>query len=118
MEKADLQDRNDITLLLQNFYARATKDHVIGSKFQHLNMSEHIEVIADFWEMILFGGSNYKGDPFGKHLHLDLKDEHFEVWVGLFHQTVDEMFEGKNAEESKTRASTISNVFKHKLKFR
>ena len=113
----DISNRSDIVALLQHFYKKATADPVIGVKFKDLDMDDHIETIADFWEMILLGGAKYKGDPFGKHIPLNLQPEHFSIWVNLFHETVNEMFVGTNAEEAKTRASTISKVFQHKLRF-
>ena len=54
----DIENREDIVTLLTSFYDKASKDEVIGSKFDHLNMAEHIEVIANFWESILLGANN------------------------------------------------------------
>ena len=111
----DIENREDIVKLLTSFYAKASQDEIIGSKFDHLNMEEHIEVIANFWASILFGANNYKGDPFGKHVPLDLHKADFDRWVELFTETVDAYFSGTVADEAKLRGQTISKIFQHKL---
>jgi len=112
----DISNRNDIVNLLDTFYKKATIDSVIGEKFNGLKMDHHLQIIADFWDSVLFGHHKYQGDPFGKHRHLDLSKVHFERWIKLFFETVDEMFAGQKATEAKQRASTISQVFQFKLK--
>jgi hemoglobin len=111
----DILSRDDIVALLNKFYGKAQADEIIGDKFTHLNMAEHTQIIADFWDGILFGADNYKGDPFGKHLKLNLAAEDFDRWVELFDPTINDNFKGPAAEEAKVRAGTIAKVFKHKL---
>ena len=110
-----ITNRENIVFLLTEFYNEAQKDDLIGSKFDHLDMSEHIQTIANFWDSILFGTNTYQGDPFGKHIPLNLKPEDFDRWIELFTTTVDQYFEGDVAEEAKHRAGTIARVFKLKL---
>jgi hemoglobin len=111
----DISSRDDIVSLLNEFYEKAQADDIIGNKFTHLNMAQHTQVIADFWDGILFGSNSYKGDPFGKHLKLNLAAKDFDRWVELFDQTINDSFKGPVAEEAKARAGTIAQVFKHKL---
>lgn len=111
----DISSREDIVSLLNAFYTKAQKDDVIGSKFNHINMIEHTQVIADFWDGILFGSNQYRGDPFGKHPGLDLAAKDFERWISLFNQTIDDNYLGPIADEAKYRAGTIARVFQHKL---
>jgi hemoglobin len=111
----DISSREDIVLLLNAFYSKAQKDDVIGSKFDHINMVKHTQVIADFWDGILFGSNQYRGDAFGKHLDLDLSAQDFERWISLFNQTLDDNYQGPIADEAKNRAGTIARVFQHKL---
>ena len=113
--KQDIENRDDIVSLLKMFYQKAQTDDVIGSKFIGIDMHQHIEVIADFWDSILFGANTYKGDPFGKHIPLDLHQTDFDRWVQLFTETVDANYEGTVAEEAKMRGRTISKIFQHKL---
>lgn len=115
ISKTDIAGRDDIVKMLTDFYSMAMKDEILAPKFEHLAMEEHIEIIADFWDSILFGINKYQGDPFGKHISLDLQPIHFERWLGLFNNTVDGMFSGINADEAKHRASTIARMFQFKL---
>ena len=111
----DISSRDDIVSLLNEFYTKAQKDEIIGDKFTHLNMAQHTQIIADFWDGILFGTNNYSGDPFGEHLDLKLVAIDFERWISLFNQTIDNNYSGPIADEAKHRAKTIAQVFQHKL---
>ena len=111
----DISSRDDIVSLLNEFYSKAQEDEIIGEKFFHLNIAKHTEIIADFWDGILFGSNNYSGDPFGKHLDLNLAAKDFERWILLFNQTVDTNYSGPIADEAKHRAGTIAQVFQYKL---
>ena len=110
-----LENRDDLVNLLNSFYTKAQSDPLIGSKFDHIDMVDHTQIIANFWVSILFGTNSYQGDPFVKHIPLALKSEDFDRWITLFTETVDEQFEGDKADEAKLRASTIARVFKAKL---
>ena len=41
--------------------------------------------------------------------------EHFQRWLELFKQTVDENFEGEKAREAKEKAESIAMIFQTKL---
>jgi len=47
-----------------------------------------------FWQSLLFGSGNYQGAPFVKHAVLPVQQAHFERWLTLFAETVDENFTG------------------------
>jgi hemoglobin len=111
----DISSRDDIVLLLNEFYGHAQKDPIIGDKFDHINIKEHTEIIANFWDSVLFGTNLYHGDPFGKHLNLKLAAKDFTKWLSLFNQTIDKNYRGPIADEAKYRAGTIAKVFQHKL---
>ncbi len=115
-KKADILSRTDLKLFLEKFYEAAQENEVIGEKFVHLDMHEHIDVIVDFWDSVIFGTNQYHGDPFGKHLNLALTQEHFETWLDLFKKILTNTYEGKNTNEIILRAETIARVFQHKLK--
>ena len=111
----DISSRDDIVSLLNEFYSQAQKDDLIGDKFNHIDMAEHTQLIADFWDSILFGANGYRGDPFSKHLNLKLEAKDFERWILLFNSTIDKNYSGPIADEAKYRAGTIARVFQHKL---
>jgi len=69
----------------------------------------------NFWGSVLLGEMSYNGSPLAKHLGLAINREHFGRWLELFIATVNSEFSGPIAEEAKSRASTIANLFQHKM---
>jgi hemoglobin len=43
---------------------------------------------------------------------LPLTKQHFDTWILLFQQTLEELFEGEIAENAKKRASSIARIMK------
>ncbi len=118
----DITSPADIKLLLDTFYAKVLKDHTIGYIFNdviQINMETHMPRLYSFWESILFGSANYKGNPILKHIEIDKKepltDIHFAQWKMLFFETIDELFEGKKALLAKEKASALEFLIKMKI---
>ncbi len=118
----DLSDRADIDRLITQFYRRLMVDPEIGHFFTdvvHLDLDRHIPRIALFWESVLFQSGNFQGDPMLVHLQLHhrspMEAPHFEVWLGHFGATVDEMFAGTMAETAKQRAYSIAMLMQVKI---
>jgi hemoglobin len=105
------------------FYGKAMADPEIGWLFTdvaQLDLEEHIPVIAAFWATNLLGAMSYKGGAFGVHAELHqkaggLRREHFERWLVLWCQTVDEMFDGPRAAAAKVHALRVANAFHGRL---
>ncbi len=117
----DIESREDIEQLMRVFYAKAIPDEIIGHYFTQviqMNMEQHLPVITDFWETVIFGVAKYKSNAIAVHQHLHAKsaftDQHFERWVNLFQSTIDELFLGDKAELAKQRALSIATVMKIK----
>jgi hemoglobin len=68
-----------------------------------------------FWESILLQTTTYRGQPFPKHMRLPVNKKHFERWLVLFYETVNQNFEGPKAEEAIKRGLNIANVFMYKM---
>jgi hemoglobin len=82
----------------------------IGNKWD-----SHIDTMVLFWRHILLGEMVYEGKPAQKHMDMPLTHFHFEVWLELFNQTIDENFEGEIALLAKERALGIAKVIEHKI---
>jgi hypothetical protein len=54
----------------------------------------------------------YYGSPFMPHAKLPIGEKHFDRWLELFDQTVDEHFSGDKAYEAKWRADRLALMFK------
>jgi hemoglobin len=121
--KPDITTRQDIEKLLVQFYSKVKNDDTIGYFFTDvvmLDWDHHIPVIADFWETILLDNPVYDKNAMQVHYDLHRKSplgkEHFDRWIQLFTETIDELFEGKTAELAKTRAKSIAGLMQFKMK--
>ncbi len=99
-------------------------DIIIGFIFTgiaKIDLDEHLPVICDFWETVLFNKHKYKRGPEVIKVHeelnrkIPLKRGHFRRWLYLFHTTVDELYEGEYAYRAKERASTIAESMQKRL---
>lgn len=110
----DLLSRADIALVVDRFYAKAVEDEQIGYLFEGLDLMNHLPVIYDFWENILWRTGAYKGGMMYKHLMLHsrkpLRLEHFQRWLELFVQTIDEHYQGPHANTMKQLAYSVANT--------
>ena len=120
--KEDIVDRRDVEKLVRTFYDSVFEDTVIGYIFTEVadvDWDAHFPVMFDFWEMVLFGKANYKGNPMTKHIDLNrtvrLSQDHFDRWLELWGNTIDSLFEGERAEMAKSRAKSMALLMMHKI---
>ncbi len=118
----DIESREDIGLLVNEFYKKVVPDKLIGHFFTrvvHFTWEEHIPVMISFWETVLFGKLSYKGNPMIKHMELDalypLDPLHFDRWLYLWQETVRQLFAGDKANEAVDRAHSIAKIIKVKI---
>lgn len=115
----DIETREDLEHLLSEFYKIATKDSEIGHHFNDLDLESHLPIIVDFWEKMLFGKPIYFGNPMAVHKVLHEKSpltlEHFQRWVEIFGEKVDENFVGEMAEAAKLRAKMVGHALNQRL---
>lgn len=116
--KTDITSEEDIRLMVDSFYTKVNADELLSPIFNDIakiNWNTHLPRMYNFWNTILFFRGDYKGNPFEKHSPLPIHAEHFSRWLLLFHTTIDELFDGPNAEEAKLRARTIGWTFQSKM---
>jgi hemoglobin len=119
----DIETRDDCERLVRAFYGRALTDPVIGWLFTdvaRLDLEAHVPRIASFWETILLGAHSYGGGAFAPHAALNararLRAGHFERWLWLWQQTVDELYEGDRAQLAKAHAARVAGAFHARLR--
>src|SRR5687768_8822570 len=100
---------------MDKFYENVKTDELIGPVFSHVEWPHYLHIRSDFWSSLLLGDQSYRENLFQKHLPLPVQPQHFQQWLKLFHQTVNENFEGKKAEEVKMRAETIAGIFQVRM---
>lgn len=120
--KKDINGPADIKHLVNEFYDKARTDEVIGFFFDKVidvDWDTHLPAMCAFWENVIFSTGNYQGNPMETHRHVHnlytTTPAHFNRWLNLFTGTVDDLFEGENAELVKQRAIGIANVMLSKI---
>lgn len=118
----DIRSREDIEMLVNSFYDKVRKDDVIGYIFQQIigdDWSHHLPIMYSFWETVLLNKAGYSGNPVKKHIEIDkkvpLQQEHYERWLQLWHETLDNLFAGEVAETAKIRAAAMMQLIDMKV---
>jgi len=118
----DIENREDIERLIDEFYRRIREDDVVGVIFNDvatINWDKHLPVMCDFWDNVLFFSGKYAGNPMDLHKNLhsirSIDSKHFSRWVQLFTETVDDLYTGEKAELAKQRAKSISFIIQDKI---
>lgn len=121
MEKKDIQNREDVFLLVSEFYNKIRNDAVLGPFFNRVikDWEAHIERLTTFWETSLFMTKKlehrYHGNPLQVHIEVDRDNDnaitqvHFGLWINLWFETLDELFEGEIAQNAKNRARKMGS---------
>ncbi|MHA7305409.1 group III truncated hemoglobin [Arthrobacter sp. TMN-49] len=113
----DIANRADILELVETFYTKAFADDLLGPIFTEvahldLDLAEHLPIMADFWQTVLFKAGLYKRNALNIHFDVDAKEpltgEHFNRWLTLWSSTVDMLFAGEKAELAKAQAHVIA----------
>jgi hemoglobin len=113
----DIAGRDDIAALLTDFYGRAFDDELLGPIFvevARMSLAEHLPVMCDFWQTVLFRSGQYRGNALQPHLRLNRKVRltaaHFDRWLTLWHTTVDDRHAGAKADLAKLQATRIAGA--------
>lgn len=109
-----IEKREDVQFLVESFYEKVVKDDVLAPFFINLNFDMHLPKMVHFWTFVLLDESGYTTDVTAKHAHMRLKQEHFDRWLKLFNETVDDHFLGEKAELAKQRAFLVGWTIKSK----
>lgn len=120
--KKDIENLEDIKLLVDTFYQKATKNDIIGPIFTDIakvNWEHHLPIMYSFWGSVLLGLPGYVGNPMDAHFRLNQKipltDRDFNTWKDLFIETINDFFEGKIADEAKKKAVSIADLMFYKI---
>ena len=119
-ETKDIITLDDIKQLVDSFYEKVRGDELIGVIFNERignRWPQHLEKMYTFWQTVLLGEHTYFGSPFPPHANLPVSHIHFERWMLLFNQTLDELFTGEKADEAKWRAAKMAEIFESKIEY-
>lgn len=118
--KHDISSMDDIQLLVDNFYVKVRNDDLLKDIFNNKigdRWPEHLEKMYRFWQTVLLEEHTYHGSPFVPHAKLPVDLSHFQRWVKLFSETVDEFFEGEKATRAKWQGERMAEMFRYKIEY-
>ena len=103
-----------ISTLVDNFYAKVRRDEEIGPIFNAIidDWPYHLDLLKNFWSTVLLTTGRYKGDPMMTHLQLPLDPDHFERWLTLFAETATEVLSPDHAATVIAKSRRIAQNFK------
>ena len=108
MMKNDLRTPEDVSLLVDRFYAAVMKSEKLIPYFKRLNLNDHLPRMKQFWRFVLLDESGYRTNVTEKPLKMSLDRAAFKEWLELFDQIIDQNFEGEKARLAKQRAQVIA----------
>ena len=117
-DKHDITTLDDIKLLVDTFYDKVRKDASLAPIFNAQiqdRWPQHLEKMYTFWQTVLLGEHTYFSSPFPPHAKLPVDHAHFQQWLQLFSQTIDELFSGERADEAVWRANKMAQLFEMKI---
>ncbi|PHN08362.1 group III truncated hemoglobin [Flavilitoribacter nigricans] len=118
--KREIQELKDIQQLVDTFYEKVRTDDLLGPIFNGVIRDRwpmHLQKMYNFWQTVLLKEHTYNGRPFPPHYQLPVDARHFEHWLHLFSETVDELFTGEKATEAKWRAQKMAEMFQYKIAY-
>ena len=116
------RDRSSIGCFVRAFYGEIRQHATLGPIFNEkigAHWEEHFETLTDFWMNVLLGARSYKGNPFGVHRQVTaLKEEHFDMWLSVFHPVAAKMLDPDMAAAASEKAERIASSLRNGLFFK
>ncbi|MBY0541986.1 MAG: group III truncated hemoglobin [Sphingobacteriaceae bacterium] len=118
--KLDILSLTDIKTLVDIFYERIRANDLLGPIFNSIlndRWSSHLEKMYRFWQTVLLQEHTYTGSPFVPHAKLPIDQLHFDTWLTIWNDTINDLFEGEKAEEAKWRGDKMAEMFLYKIMY-
>ena len=116
----EIEVLDDIKVLVDTFYAKVREDNLLKDIFDNIikdRWPEHLEKMYRFWQTVLLGAHTYHGSPFVPHAKLPVDRIHFDRWLELFYETVDEYFQGEKALRAKWQGDRMAEMFLFRITY-
>lgn len=114
----DISTIEDIKLLVDTFYEKVRENDMLSPIFNSIikdRWPQHLEKMYRFWQTVLLQEHTYFGSPFPSHAKLPIEQQHFDIWLRLWHTTIDNHFKGEKATEAKWRGDKMAVMFEIKI---
>lgn len=119
MQKSDILQLDHVKLLVDTFYGKVREDDLLAAIFNGRiedRWPQHLAKMYTFWQTVLLSEQTYFSSPFPPHATLPIEKKHFDRWLKLFNETIDELFAGQVADEARWRANKMAEMFQIKIK--
>ncbi|MET4080565.1 hemoglobin [Pedobacter sp. UYP30] len=116
----DIATLEDIKLLVDTFYGNVQKNELIGPIFNSRlagRWEMHLEKMYTFWQTVLLNKHTYFGSPFPPHARMPIEKQHFDTWLSLWRNVIDQHFKGEVADEAKWRGDKMAELFMAKIDY-
>ncbi|KJJ38996.1 group III truncated hemoglobin [Aequorivita vladivostokensis] len=116
----DILKLDDVKHLVDSFYGKIREDKLLKEIFNSNiqdRWPQHLQKMYTFWQTVLLSEHTYYGSPFPPHAKMPIDKEHFDRWLQLWFDTIDENFTGEIADEAKWRASKMAEMFQFKINY-
>lgn len=118
--KTEINTLPAVKKLVDKFYDKIREDALLAPIFNAIikdNWPKHLEKMYKFWQTILLKEHTYYGAPFVPHAKLPVEKKHFDRWLQLFQETLDQNFVGEAAQEAQWRANKMAEMFQLKIAY-
>lgn len=118
----DLDTVENIEEMVRRFYRVVAQDSLLGPMYNNVaqvDWSVHVPKLASFWCRALLGSDGYEGNLSRAHERVTAIEPytpaHFERWLDLFHETVEEGWTGPNTERALRMAHHVAEAQQRRL---
>lgn len=115
-------NKESIDKLMDIFYDKIKSDNNLGPIFKSKigeskeAWDKHKDKISNFWQGQILGEGNYRGQPMKTHIELPpFPQEFFNIWLDLFSQSLDLVFDDNCKAVFLKRAQMIANSFQNMI---
>jgi hemoglobin len=110
-----------IDALVRSFYRDVATDDLLGPVFEAAGVDwpAHIDKLRAFWAWQLLGEPGYEGNPLRAHEPVHAREpfqpEHYERWLTMFTEAIDDHLTGPLADVAKGRAAKMAHALERLL---
>lgn len=117
-------DAQNLLELMRTFYPKLLKDDILAPIFSNHrgdnidtdNWRLHIKTVIEFWKIIDLGYDGIPDNQIQPDFKIpDMTRKNYVIWLKLFNETVDELYEPYAADYLKQKNSNLANSFMDRL---